>query len=74
MKKVTYTCDRCGAEIEDVLYELDCWAEDLMPSPFGGSSAEVAQQNIAQNMARQKYTRHLCGICKDKLTDGLFIV
>lgn len=74
MKTVTYTCDKCGDEIEDVLYELTCWAEDLRPSPFGGSAEEVAQQNIAQNKVRQKYSRHLCGRCKDKLTDGIFVV
>lgn len=70
MKRVIYTCDKCGVEIEDVLYELDCWAEALLP----GAASEAAQQNIAQNMARQKYTRHLCGVCKDKLTDGIFVV
>lgn len=74
MKKVTYTCDRCGEEIEGVLYELECWAEDLEPGPYGGSFAEAVQQNMSQNLARQRYTRHLCARCKDTLTDGLFIV
>lgn len=70
MKKVTYFCDKCGAEITEVVYELNCWAEDLT----GDACNEVSRHNMAQNMVKQKYTRHLCKTCKDELTDGLFIV
>ena len=73
-KKVTYTCDKCGDEIPDVAYKLTCYAEDVV-RPFGGISLEASKQNIRQNEAEQDTkTRHLCGRCKDQLTDGLFIV
>lgn len=72
MKKTTYKCDRCGAEITDVVYTLTCYAEDLNRGPCGGISGEVVRQNHRQNNVTTE--RHLCGECKDELTDGLFIV
>lgn len=36
MKKITCVCDHCSEEIEDVLYTLTCYAEDLKRSPLGG--------------------------------------
>lgn len=74
MKKVTYFCDKCGAEIADVVYELCCWAEDVGRKPLIGMSADVVSQNTAQNKARQETTRHLCRSCKDLITDGIFVV
>lgn len=75
MKKTTYKCDRCGAEIVDVVYTLTCYAEDLNPGPYGGVSSEVIRQNSRQNNRLQvDGERHLCSKCKDELTDGLFIV
>ena len=74
-KKVTYTCDKCGGTIHDVVFTLACYAEDVNPGPFGGISMDAAAQNVKQNTAAQsKQTRHLCGKCKDEITDGLFIV
>ena len=72
MKKVTYKCDRCHAEIASVVYTLTCYAEDLNPGPYGGISGEVARQNFRQNHEAKE--RHLCGKCKDEITDGIFIV
>ena len=75
MKKTTYKCDRCGVEIQDVAYTLTCYAEDLNPGPLGGLSSEVVLQNARQNLSRQATAeRHLCGKCKDEITDGIFVV
>ena len=74
MKKTTYKCDRCGAEIADVAYTLTCYADDAA-SRVLGVSTEVAAQNMKQNIALMtSKEKHLCGKCKDELTDGLFIV
>ena len=75
MKKVTYKCDRCGEEIADTVYSLTCYAEDLVKGPCGGVSGAMVQQNFRQSQSLQAIgERHLCGMCKDELTDGLFIV
>ena len=75
MKKTTYKCDRCGAEIHDVVYSITCYAEDLCPGPVGGVCSEVVLQNTRQNMSLQTIgERHLCGKCKDEITDGIFVV
>lgn len=75
MKKTTYKCDRCGEEIADVVYSLTCYAEDLVKGPCGGASSAVVLQNSRQNLTLQAVGEcHLCGKCKDELTDGLFIV
>lgn len=75
MKKVTYKCDRCGDEIDDVVYTLRCYAEDLDPGPYGGVAGEVVRQNARQNnLLSAVGERHLCGKCKDEITDGIFIV
>ena len=75
MKKTTYTCDRCGKEIEGVAYELTCYAEDVTPDPFGTVSTEMATQNMRQNMSPVIVGKcHLCRACKDAITDGVFIV
>ena len=75
MKKVTYKCDRCGKEITDVVYSLTCYAEDLAKGPYGGVSSAVVMQNSRQSNSLQAIgERHLCGKCKDELTDGVFIV
>lgn len=75
MKKTIYKCDRCGEEIADVVYSLTCYAEDLCKGPLGGVSSEVVLQNSRQSLNLQAVgERHLCGKCKDELTDRLFIV
>lgn len=74
MKKVTYKCDRCGAEIPDVVYTLTCYAEDLCHGPVGGVSGEVVRQNFRQNSRTAIGDRHLCSKCKDEITDGIFVV
>ena len=75
MKKTTYKCDRCGAEISDVVYTLTCYAEDLCPGPVGGLASDVVMQNSRQNLSLQAIgERHLCGKCKDEITDGIFVV
>ena len=74
MKHIKYTCDKCGEEIEGVMYTLTCYAEDVPPDPFGGHSFEVATQNTKQNIARTSADRHLCKACKDAITDGIFIL
>lgn len=72
MKKVTYKCDRCDTEIHDVVFTLTCYAEDVYPGPYGGVSGEVVRQNSRQNHVTGE--RHLCGKCKDEITDGIFVV
>ena len=75
MKKTVYKCDRCGADIVDVVYSLTCYAEDLCKGPYGGVSSAVVVQNSRQNNSLQAVgERHLCCKCKDELSDGLFIV
>lgn len=75
MKKTTYNCDRCGAEITDTVYTLTCYAEDLCPGRHGGISSEVVVQNARQNLNLQSIgERHLCGKCKDEITDGIFVL
>ena len=50
MKRVVYTCDKCGKEISHVAYSLVCYAEDVSAQSGGGISEEAAAQNIKQNM------------------------
>lgn len=73
MKKVIYTCDKCGEEIKSVVYTLTCQAKtasyEAFERPDTGDMAEVLRQNLKENRER-----HLCGKCKDAITDGLFIV
>ena len=78
MKRVVYTCDRCGKEISRVAYSLVCYAEDVSAQSFSGISEEAAAQNIKQNMVlgtfETKNEKILCRECKDAITDGVFIV
>lgn len=76
MKKEIYICDKCGKELTEVVYTLTCFAEDIS-GPACGVKAEVANQNMRQNLELALWgerKKHLCGECKDTLTDGLFIV
>ena len=71
IRKTTYTCDKCGKEIPDVVYFLHCYAETV----GGYINVEAGSQNVRQNM--QKIccaTKHLCRECKNAITDGVFIV
>lgn len=73
MKRVTYECDKCGQPIVDVVYKLTCYAHPVIDT--GRLDIDSAEQNHRQNRAEQDHeSRHLCRACKDKLTDGLFIV
>ncbi len=74
MKHIKYTCDKCGKEIEDVVYTLTCYAEDISPSPISQMFNEIASLNMCQNRARQLRERHLCKACKDAITDGVFVL
>ena len=75
MRLTTWICDKCKREIKDVVYTLNCFAEDATPDPLGRISAEAATQNTMQNMALSgRASRHLCKDCKDKITDGVFIM
>ena len=75
MKKIIYSCDRCGEEITDIYFTVTCYAEDLCPGPYGGVAAEVVQQNVRQNVRLSAIgERHLCRKCKDEITDGVFIL
>ena len=71
MKKTTYTCDKCGKEIPDVVYSLTCYAKDVAKGNY--MSQEVQIQNTTQNHSDTKQ-KHLCRECKDEITDGVFIV
>lgn len=75
MKKITFVCDRCGTQIEDVVFAITCYAEDLNPGPYGGVASDVIQQNSRQNITLSAIgERHLCRKCKDEITDGVFVV
>lgn len=75
MKITTYSCDRCGEKIDDIVFTLTCYAEDLNPGPYGGVEGEVVRQNCRQNISISGGgVRHLCRKCKDEITDGIFIV
>lgn len=78
MKRIVYTCDKCGKEISHVAYSLVCYAEDVSAQSGGGISEEAAAQNIKQNMElgtfENKTEKILCKECKDEITDGVFIV
>ena len=73
MKKITYTCDKCEKEITDVVYSLTWYAEDVFTPENPFMSKEVQIQNTTQNFSPSR-GRHLCRECKDKITDGVFIV
>lgn len=73
MKHIKYTCDRCGEEIEGVMYTLTCYAEDVPMSP-SGIYTEMAVQNSKRNLAKLSEDRHLCKACKDAITDGIFVL
>lgn len=75
MQKTVYSCDKCGKEIKDVVYTITCYAKDLDVGPLGGVSSEVMLQNARQNLGpAAAKERHLCRVCKDKITDGIFVV
>ena len=75
MKTTVYSCDKCGVNIKDVAYTLTCYAKDLDSGPLGGVSSEVMMQNARQNLgSAATQERHLCRVCKDKITDGIFVV
>ena len=71
MKVTSFICDKCGEQINGVVYTLTCYASDANPAPWG-LSEEAGAQNMAQNMAKE--IRHLCKACKNKITDGVFVV
>lgn len=75
MKETTYKCDRCGAKIVDIVFTITCYAEDVKRGQYGGVSSDVLLQNSRQNNSLQASgERHLCGKCKDEITDGIFVV
>ncbi len=73
MKTITYTCDKCEKKIPDVVYSLTCYANDVDQVEEGRVSQEAGMQNVTQNHS-PTLRRHLCRECKDKITDGVFIV
>lgn len=77
MKKTTFCCDRCGAEILDIVYTLTVYGE-VVPDATKLRYEDVKEKNALnerQNAALSYGTdRHLCKKCKDEITDGIFIV
>lgn len=77
MKKITFCCDRCGEEIQDIVYTVTVYgtvvpgATTIRYEDFMETQAHNERQNTAQAGG---IDRHLCRKCKDELTDGLFIV
>ena len=75
MKKTIFCCDRCGEEITDIVYVLSCYAYPANPADTSRYIEELDEQNTRQNTAKAGgRDRHLCGRCKDELTDGVFLV
>lgn len=73
MKTETYYCDRCKKQIQNIVYHLSCTATTLC-DPDLDTLREVAAQNVRNTASKQTGERHLCRACKDKLTDGVFLV
>lgn len=73
MKETKWYCDKCAREIVGTVYLLTCHARDAIEDPMGGVSMETAAQNVKQNFSGT-VEAHLCRECKDKITDGVFIV
>ena len=74
MKKTICFCDRCGKEIKDgIVYTLTCYAQSVKPRTYG-EPREAVEHNIRQNTILAAGEADLCKECKDKLTDGIFIV
>ena len=73
MKETKWICDKCGEEITGTVYSLTCYAQDVTPDAFGRLSFDAATQNVRQNLSKSAEA-HLCRKCKDKITDGIFIV
>ena len=73
MKVTKWTCDKCGKEIKDTAYLLTCYAQDVKPIEFKRVSKATQEQNLRQNYS-YSMEAHLCRECKDKITDGVFIV
>lgn len=75
MKRIICFCDRCGAEIPDVVYTLTCYCETVPEANIAEHIPELVAQNYRQNAARGVgVDRHLCRECKNEITDGVFIV
>ena len=75
MKKIICFCDRCGEEIPDVVYTLTCYCETAPGVNPAEHVPALISQNERQNAARAGgIDRHLCRMCKDEVTDGVFIV
>ena len=76
MKKTIFCCDKCGEEINDVVYTLTCYGETVQNGRLRLEDYDaMLTQNMKQNMATaDSVDRHLCRKCKDEITDGIFIV
>ena len=75
MKKTIFCCDRCGEEIQDMVYTLTCYAEPVPSADPVKNIAAQLTQNLRQNsLVAAEKGRHLCLKCKNELTDGIFIV
>lgn len=73
MKTETYYCDRCKKQIPDIVYTLSCTASTI-GDPDLDTLREATAQTVRASAAKLTGERHLCRACKDKLTDGIFIV
>ena len=75
MKKTIFCCDRCGEEIQDMVYTLTCYAEPVPSADPVKNIVAQFTQNMRQNsLLTTENGRHLCRKCKDELTDGVFIL
>ena len=70
MKKVVYTCDKCGKELKNIIYTLSCYAKSVSEAD---ASLDDLDKIVQQNLKNRR-ERHLCVKCKDEITDGVFIV
>ena len=76
MKKIIFCCDKCGEEIPDIVYTLTCYGETVQQARLSLEDfVDMQKNNVKQNEAIAGGTaRHLCRKCKDKITDGIFIL
>ena len=70
MKKVIYTCDRCGAEITDTVFYVKIYGDSiakLEKSDFR-QTFSAAAQNLAENMKTlNAMDKTYCEKCKEEI-------
>lgn len=70
MKKVIYTCDRCGAEITDTVFYVNISADSIgiLENTDYRQSMSAAMQNLTEMMSMLNGSkRTYCEKCKNEI-------